>query len=40
MQAAVFRLVTHAHSGASQFFQDAVVGDCFAEHWRGMLRAK
>ena len=39
VQTAVFRLVHHAHSTAAQLFQDAIVRNCFPEHWREMLRA-
>ena len=28
----VFRLVNHAHSAAAQLLDDAVMGDCLAEH--------
>jgi hypothetical protein len=34
MQAGVFCLVDHAHASAAEFFENAVVGDGLAEHWR------
>ena len=36
-EALVFRLVNHAHSAAAQFFDDAVMGNCLAQHVATML---
>ena len=33
----IFRLVNHAHSAATELLDDAVMGDCLAEHVAVML---